>query len=387
MYIEDLLNKLDTTVRFRFWNLITTRDGDPINSLARNVRTGAGFTVKQRGLAIQLLKKHHQQLTEVLGQDVMPFINSPQFRLATRTPINTRTVKVEQRHDKHCIAVRFPYDSALIALIHCHRQKHYPAMGSEHIQFEHETKAWLFDINEVNLAFMGPLSAAGFLIDPLLLPAIEQINQIIENSNQHIPHLAVSKESYCLVNVADTVPSIASPDLLTALIHARRYGINDWDDAVQQHIDTNLTLKQIEKFFRCTTPGGLIERQTIECWVPMFSHCDKMLFVVPGGIELDHTKKIYNLLMANGYQSDEISIMFRTCNKKNPEFNRYVNENQLNNPLGPRTRAVMISGALPKPLVSRNFNFDLVICGGTRYSNARLRNYLNQLPNVVWIED
>jgi hypothetical protein len=386
MYIEDLLYQLDTKVRYHTDRASLGQDSNIVSSLTHNCRTGAGLTFKQRALAVRILKKYHQDISATLGQDVLSFIESSQFKTALRVPIEAKTAVIEERQGKQIIVVQFPYDSATIALIHDHKQKHYSTIGSDHVYFEHATKSWLFDINEVNLCFLARLASHGFYTDPALLPALDRINQIIEKVDEYLPHLAAGKQGYHLINVADSIPPLASSDLVAALMHARRYGINDWDDTVQLHIENDPLVKRIEKFFRYTSPGGLVERHSIEYWVPILPHCEKVLFVVPGGIELAYTAQIHDLLLANGYRSNEISVMFRTCNKRKPEFNKYVNEHQLNNPFSGLTRAVMISGGLPKPLVSKDFNFDLVVCGGNQYGNARLRNYLNQQHNVVWIE-
>lgn len=111
MYVEDLLYKLDTTVRYSFDVRLSAKDGDVIGSLANNCRTGAGLTFKQRALAVKMLKRYQQEISKVLDQDVSADIDSPQFKLDVRRPIETRTVTVEEFQGKQMIIARFPYDS------------------------------------------------------------------------------------------------------------------------------------------------------------------------------------------------------------------------------------------------------------------------------------
>jgi uncharacterized CHY-type Zn-finger protein len=385
MYIEDILYKLNS-IRYSVNIKMSIRDANVIRGLNYICQKNVGLTLKQRSLAVKILKKYHKDISIVLGQDISALIEFPQYKLAEKKPITCKTITIGNHLGKKTIIVKFSYDNDVVAILHKHKQKYYTMFGGNIIWFNYESKYWVFEINEINLRLIPQLQNLGFDIDPVLNPFLDQINRIIENKKDHIPYLSVDKDRYHIINAPKGVPPIVSNNLLDSLIYSRKYGINDWDETIQNQIDSDPKIKRFEKFFQNTSLGIVKDPGTLKDWQPMLTHCQKVLFVIPGGFEMTYICHIHEVLLSSGYKSDEVSVMFRTHNKSDLKFNEYVSDNNFNNPICDQIRAVLISRTLPKPLIVEDFNFDLIICGGCQYGNHQLKSYLSQQHNAIQID-
>jgi hypothetical protein len=108
------------------------------------------------------------------------------------------------------------------------------------------------------------------------------------------------------------------------------------------------------------------------------------LFVLPGGSELDKTKMIYNLLVEQGYSSDEISVMFRLPSSDGKNFNDFVKNCGLNNPITENTKFVFVSIKLPKPVLKSKMKFNSVVSLGRSNVHYTIREFFKNRENLIY---
>jgi len=78
-----------------------------------------------------------------------------------------------------------------------------------------------------------------------------------------------------------------------------------------------------------------------------------------------------------------MSVMFRLPAETGKNFNDFVKNNQLNNPITDKTKIVFISSKLPKPVIKSKVKFNCVInlgLGGVHYT---IKNFTENHENLI----
>ncbi len=100
-----------------------------------------------------------------------------------------------------------------------------------------------------------------------------------------------------------------------------------------------------------------------------------LLVIIPENNPLDYISKMYESL--KGFISPtDMTTMFRLDNKDDKEFNQYIKDKKLNNPLDKNTKVVYISSnkKYPKPLFVSDFKEETVLYLES-VRNGRLDSY------------
>jgi hypothetical protein len=117
--------------------------------------------------------------------------------------------------------------------------------------------------------------------------------------------------------------------------------------------------------------------------VPMVQNMSPCLITVPGGNELSKLQLALPMLKAAGIENSEISVLFRLPNDTGQDFNNFVKEEKLNSPITENTRAVFLSGKVPKPLFESNLKFNCVINFNFYNVHYTLANLVKNMHNVI----
>ena len=87
-----------------------------------------------------------------------------------------------------------------------------------------------------------------------------------------------------------------------------------------------------------------------------------LLVILPESNPLDHLSQVHQSL--RGFVGrDKISVLVRLENKTNKDFNDYIRDNKLNNPLAKDTEVVYISASkkFPKPLIQSDWKQESIL--------------------------
>jgi hypothetical protein len=372
MYIEELITHLA-----HFSITKNSYDTQVIHSFIDLGFSGTGFTEKQSALAIRLINKYKTQIQSVLGKDIQMFIDNPKFKYKIRITTTVRTIKIinDRLFDNKVIEVRFPFDEKILEKIRK------PSKSTR--RWDKEMSAWIFELTEENIKFLVDLfNDSNFEYDDEFQNYVEQVNEVISNVEQYAPMLTRDLK---IKNSPKHLPEITATDTVSAIFQARKFGITLWDDEVNQYIETNLN--PVVKNFVCsdiTQEFNLYtSNEDIQCLEMIITKLGPTLFIVPGGSELEKMELAYTLLRGMALPEKNISVLFRLSNENGKNFNEFVKNHQLNNPISEETSVVIVSNKLPKTIKKSGIKFNSVVNMGYNSAHYTLREFIKNHQNSI----
>jgi len=387
LYLEDLICRLASNGGYLFHPEISLWKGDEsvIYSLSNNPVAGRGYTEKQRNLVIRLVRKYRNQLVAALGQPASDAIDLAefQFNLVESKPM-TKLITIEGKK----ILVSFPYDEALVATIKKFRDSNKARL----VDWNNDKKVWAFDLEELNVIWIGNnLLPLGFSVDANFLEIFEEISQVLENIESHIPMLIHTDEGFKFANAHRTIPQLATSSIVEAALLAKYYGISVWDEKVSDLLKNEEISPILDKFINESTSDNLdfdTTTNSIDQFTDLFKFNIPAMIIIPAGHELEYLKIWHKWLRLQKFQEKEISVMFRLENTVGRDFNDYVRTFDLNTPIHENTKIVFISQKLPKPVIKSGIDFKFILnlgsISGVHYS---ISTYLQNRPDVIKYTD
>ena len=112
-----------------------------------------------------------------------------------------------------------------------------------------------------------------------------------------------------------------------------------------------------------------------------------VLFVIPGGSEMEKLEKSLNFLKDCEISNEEISVRFRLPNETGEKLNNFVREEKLNSSISEKTKAVFISSKVPKTILDKKIKFNCVVNFNFYNIHYSIKNLLNWHHNVIHILD
>jgi hypothetical protein len=378
MNIEDLIISLSMSrIPLNSW------DEKLVYSFYDQIARGNGFTEKQSSLALKILNRHVVALGSFLQKDVSPFITTPVFRIPIRQISNKKTISVVNHptFGKALQAV-FPYNEEVVNQI----RKSKDDLG--HAMWDKDKKSWIFSLTENNVLFLKDLAEKeNFEMDEEFQSYCKQVAEIIENIHKYVPMLVVENMTPKIVNSDKNLPIFESKDLLNSIFEARKRGICTWDNTISNFIDSD-ELDDVTRNFLKTDPGENFhvdsektEISALETIVKKLSPC---LVVIPGGSEYDTTVQSHTFFKEMGVEDDEMSVMFRLPTDTHEIFNKFVKNNNLNNPITEKTKVVFVSSKLPKPVLKSKIKFHCVLNMGFSNVHYSMKDFVGKHENLVF---
>lgn len=381
IYVEDLIERLACSGNYISCSLISVSfyDRDIVRSFAEQIMFGNPFTMKQRNLALKIVKKYSKVLANDLLTDIK-LITDATFRMPPRVITETKTISVaKDTNGIDKIFVRFPYNSELVESFKTFRRS-VPKIESNLISWNPLQKAWEFGLSEGNIAFLSSLKDIGFTVDDKFFEWSNEITKISKNIDLYVPMICYKDEKFFLKNSSPYIPEISSSNIIEALIDARRHGINCWDEMIDSYLKSGAYSSSVISFFESQLPSPNTSLSEIR---ELVVNSKNVLFIIPGGSEMKIVESVHNFLKNLETTSEEISVLFRLDNASGKVFNDYVKQHKLNEPITDVTKYVFISGKLPKPLIESNKYFDLVIQFGSSTVHYSLKNFIRTHHNLI----
>jgi len=373
MHVEDLIDHLAHFSIFK-----NAYDTQVIHSFRDLGFSSTGLTEKQSILAIKLIKKYKNQIESVLGKHIQSFIDNPTFKYKLRIPSTVQTIKIinDQLFDNKVIEVRFPFDEKILEKI---RKQPVTSMK----RWDKGLGAWIFELTEENIKFLVDLfNDSNFVYDDEFQNYVEQVNEVISNVEQYAPMLTKDLK---IKNSPKHLPEITATDTVSAIFQARKFGITLWDDEVNQYIENNLN--PVIKNFVCNDIDQEFNLYTsdedIQCLEMIITKLGPTLFIVPGGAELEKMELAYTLLRGMALPEKNISVLFRLSNENGKNFNEFVKNHQLNNPISEKTSVVVVSNKLPKTIKKSGIKFNSIVNMGYNSAHYTLREFIKNHQNSI----
>jgi hypothetical protein len=398
MYIEDIIDKI---VGIGSWvytpqvSFLGDRDRRFLTSICEQTARQSGLTEKQANLCLTIITKHLSQISAYLSKDLSVVVQNPQFRLPRRVINQTKDVKIykDQKTNEKKIRISFPYDEGLIVLIKeykhlCSRlknpDKYFSTVSA--VEWNQDTKTWDFLLTEENIAWCHKnLVDKGFTFDNEFTTYLEDIKKIKDQVENYIPMVVFKNSQFEYQNIHKNTPQPTSTDLLEVLFEAKKQGISTWDE----NIDLALSDISINDFTRAffkntasqiTAKNNLYEIFDLE---DVINLSNKIAVVIPGGSELESLKIFHKFLLGTGIRNEEMAVLFRLDSNAGKMCNDYVKENGLNNQFGENIKIIFVSIKLPKPVISSDAEFDVIINLGNNSAHYTVKNLIKNHHCVI----
>lgn len=380
MHIEDLIILLSIRVNMNPY------DSKIISSFHNQISIGSGFTEKQANLALKILNRQKSKIESVLSKDISPFLENPTFRLAKRSVNSSKILNiVSHKIFGKVIHAKFPYDESIVNLIRQNKT------GATHRQWDGEEKAWVFSLDERNLMLLMEINETyGFQLDQEINDYFDQIKSVKENFENFVPMIGFRNEEFCFLNCDQKIPKISTKNPVEALFIGRKYGIQTWEDQVEQQLKDSKCEKVVLDFLNSAPNENFefyLENNSIFSLENIIKYLTPCIFVIPGGSEIEKIQTSLKILKNLNVDNSQISVMFRLPNETNADFNQFVKNSGLNNPISENTKAIFISSKVPKTIIEPKVKFNSVINFNFYNVHYTIREFLKNHHNVVTIFD
>lgn len=394
MYIEDLINKVAiegmfSISNYRMTGFANTNDYQIISNMSDQIQLGNALTEKQSHLALRILRNHKNTLSHSIPE-ILDSLDDPKWKHPFRSISLAKQITIETHAPKssysgtQCIFVRFPYTHDLVEGM---RQRNQEVHDLHRGQWDYQMKTWIFNLTEKNIAYLGDLLVPlDFQMDEQFSEYYSEICKIREEIDQHIPLLTFENGKFVIKNAHRSISQPDSDDLIAALFKAKHQGISTWDDNIQEMIDKHENKLTISLLTASRKKTLWIDSETnkIDQFNELLAHGGRIMIVVPGGSELSLTKKWVNFAVSQGIDYANISVMFRLPNEK-AEFNQYVKEAGLNNPVSEDTKIVFVSTKITKPIIKSGVKFNTAInLGYYNHMHYSMNVMLENISNFVY---
>ena len=388
IYVEDLIERLSLIGNNIFLPMmrISSIDQKYVDSLIWQNSKNNGLTLKQRNLALSIASKYSSKLEKEFNIDIDAFLKNPQFKFPARTATASSLKEIKVLDNKQ-ISVTFPYDQSLIDFIKQYKRSIIRSEGSQ-ISWDYNSRSWTFPLTENSINFLTTFD--GFDKDNEFLDLSSQVEKVKNNIENYIPMLSFENDRFIFKNTSEKIPNIDTKNVIEALIHARRYGVNIWDDAVNTQLDSGVYHETVLEFLRNFTRSPIVSNKNDNVSLidlkELMTFSKDILFLIPAGAELFYLKQITELLISQNKKKSQVSVLFRLDNRDGKEFNEFVKTNHFNNMLSEETNYIFISSKIPKPLIEAKKYFDLVIGFNSSSAHYTLRDYLKNSHNIMFVD-
>jgi hypothetical protein len=341
-----------------------------------------GFTEKQELLSVKILKRQVLKLDAMFRTQISPFLENPTFRLPRRVVSASKKISIVP-HTLYGKAIKaeFPYNEKMLARIREEKSK------LNYSQWDPEQKSWIFSLDEHSLGLLNKIAIEeNFAVDAEFENYQNQIREIENNIEQYVPMVSFNNEKLEFLNISPKIAQPTNSNIIENLFYARKLGIFTWDELVEETDEWKSTDTLVKKFLQTDPKGEFsinLEKNTIFSIKDIVKYLSPVLFVIPGGTELEKIEQSLDFLKTLGITNEEISVLFRLPTETGGKFNSFIRENNLNSPVTEKTKVVFISSKVPKTLIEKKIKFNLVVNFNFYNIHYSIKNLLKWHHNVI----
>ena len=366
-------------------NTFTMQSSDRtiLNSIARQVHKGVGLTDRQYEVVKEKLLSYADQFI-ALEYPIHDAVKNT--RIPIRQIDRARWIRTAIIKDQLYIGVRFTFNkrliSALEALYNIEEKGLYDKVEKIHY----------FIFNEINLhKVISELKEKSFEIDSELQERYNLLEMMHNNKNNYIPGIYGFKLQNLHTKAIDyMISSIGEPDIDNLAIYKDRdqlFGIKHFDtDDLNVSINKLTTLSQ--KIVKRTNPHILVNSSeyTFDRLAESMLELNRypLLIVLNDDTDFSSLQTVH-YSFRNIFSNDDFCTLYRKENDvaENIEFNQYIKDNNLNNPLAINSKIVYTSiNKMSKTLLKSNWRPQAAILMGSMRS-TKIDAYLQELDLVI----
>lgn len=358
---------------------ISYQESVALTSFHTRLKEGANLSERQINYALNILKSHVSELSDLVGFPVLDLLNSNEFR-----NMNRHIKIVDDSEWKRAIQMEFPYSEELLESI----KKFNRESNLGLTKWDPDRKVWLLALHEQCILFLiNNFPLGKFNCDEEFLSYISQSQEIIENIEIHTPMLSYDNGQIKYKNNSRFLPILTKNDPISAAFEAKRVGISTWDESMYSAVLSSGLSKVALDFLRADATQHIdvdAAKHPLSDLDDIFRHGGPCLIIIPGGNELAHLQQFYSHLMSLGFSNNELSVLFRLPNNTGKNFNDFVRTNQLNSSISEDTKFVFISAKVPKPVLESGIVFGSTISLSKTAAHYTLKTYFHQKNFLIF---
>lgn len=377
MFMEDILSAMLSA------NVISVRafNYNILHSFHEQNLLKQGLTEKQRNLLEKIFKQNASKLSNCLKHDVTQFVENPIYRLPMRVLSTGKIVSIVDcsKFGKK-LKISFPYDKNIIADLQTN--KNLALMCN----WEPDTRAWTMPLVEKNIVFTKDfVSRHEFTVSDEVKRYFLGVDTIISDMENYVPIVVEQENNFFLKNFPGD-HNLHGETLIEKLFSARKKGVMHWDQKVDEKL-ANFPISDNLKAFIKLEPSEIYRKSLTEIELDDIAYIVKQLspclIIIPSNDTLEIVKNSLKIIEKIGFLPEELSVMFRLPNATDKDFNQFVKEQKLNNPISEKTKVVFVSGKMTKPILESRIYFHSVISYNSVFPHYAMSNFLKNQANVI----
>ena len=382
-YLEVLGGHQDTPNGDRISLHLERSDVSLVHSLARQTFKGIPLTDKQLELSIQKIKKYKKVLEEANVE--VANLDQKNLRMPLRIIDRSKYVKIVN----DTIEIRFPFNKRTILVIEDLKQ----VLTLDTYTHEKGTHKHSWALSEQNVFhIVDKFIEKQFDIDPKLVTCYNKCKEIMSQPDKYLPGIF----DYDIKNILDSSKiyienALGKPSVDNLYMFKDRsqsLGIFYFDPIdLQKSLVKLSTLSQ--RIVNRKSANVFVQRSkyTLNSIVETLVELDRFPLLVMLTEETANDELITCFNAFKGIVSpSEVSVMFRLDNTTNEQeqFNIFVKESNLNNPIDKNTKIVYINKKkIPKPVLQADWYPAAILqYGSFRFIN-NVQNYVNNFDLVI----
>lgn len=390
MYIEELIQFATGSGPwlFKHNNFVTGHDSTILSSLADQIAYNANqLTEKQGHLALRILNKHRTELRPSVPT-IDDILDNPKWKNPFRVISQQKHISIIKGDfdgvTKTAITVAFPYNDQLVETM---RKRNHDVHQLHKGTWDGNIKKWVYSLTETNIEWIGTtFLPQEFSADSQFMELYRSVTEIFLDIETHLPMLVQTDTGFSLKNCHKNIPQPTTTNLVEALFWAREYGINTWDDTIDEQLKSEVnpvtrTILSLSSKKHPWVDSGVYQ---IEAFTDLLACGGPAMVIVPGGSELEMVKNWSEFAYSLGVKSEDMSVMFRLPNEQS-DFNQFVKDRDLNGPVTDTTKVVFVSTKITKPLIKSGVKFNTVInLGYYNYMHFTMSTVVDNARNLVY---
>lgn len=370
---------------------IETTDATIMHSIARQVLKGTALTDRQFALMQEKLQTYRDQFValeydfdravDTLRQPLRHIDRSKYIKVVKTNEAFSNVPYEPQMENWSWIKVRFPFSKSLIMKINSISRLE----GYGHSKGSHEHHFLLNDYNILKV--LDQFIESKFEIDEQLLERYKIIKKISNKPENYIPGIYNTEIKNVDKNIISEMESLIGPltedTLINYIDRHRQFGIQK----ITHDIKNTYLLTEVATRKECAYISNP-EVQKLDKILDVIVELDRFpLLVCINDVDPESQLAEFYNYFKNFIPSEQQSVLFRTDNFKNPEFNQFVKQNKLNNWVDNTSKIVYINtNKLPKVLLKSTFKPITAITMGS-FFNRTVDSYIRENCDLIVYRD
>lgn len=370
---------------------IETTDATIMHSIARQVLKGTALTDRQFALMQEKLQTYRDQFValeydfdravDTLRQPLRHIDRSKYIKVVKTNEAFSNVPYEPQMENWSWIKVRFPFSKSLIMKINNISRLE----GYGHSKGSHEHHFLLNDYNILKV--LDQFIESKFEIDEQLLERYKIIKKISNKPENYIPGIYNTEIKNVDKNIISEMESVIGPltedTLINYIDRHRQFGIQK----ITHDIKNTYLLTEVATRKECAYVSNP-EVQKLDKILDVIVELDRFpLLVCINDVDPESQLAEFYNYFKNFIPSEQQSVLFRTDNFKNPEFNQFVKQNKLNNWVDNTSKIVYINtNKLPKVLLKSTFKPITAITIGS-FFNRIVDSYIRENCDLIVYRD